>query len=75
MRLAAGPKVCFRTTVARRVPSQASEWVGDTEILTLAGTLGPGLSHLHATIALADCRVIGDYLGPERLRDPQSQTG
>ena len=37
---------------------------GDLEILTLAGTLGTGGSHLHASLADADGRVFGGHVGP-----------
>jgi hypothetical protein len=38
--------------------------VGDLEILTLAGTLGHGGSHLHASLADADGRVVGGHVAP-----------
>lgn len=38
--------------------------VGDLEILTLAGTLGSGGSHLHASLADADGRVSGGHVAP-----------
>jgi len=38
--------------------------VGDLEILTLAGTLGRGGSHLHASLADADGRVFGGHVAP-----------
>jgi predicted DNA-binding protein with PD1-like motif len=38
--------------------------VGDLEILTLAGTLGSGGSHLHASLADADGRVFGGHVAP-----------
>jgi uncharacterized protein len=38
--------------------------VGDLEILTLAGTLGGGGSHLHASLADADGRVFGGHVAP-----------
>ena len=38
--------------------------VGDLEILTLAGTLGAGGSHLHASLADADGRVFGGHVAP-----------
>ena len=38
--------------------------VGDLEILTLAGTLGTGGSHLHASLADADGRVFGGHVAP-----------
>jgi predicted DNA-binding protein with PD1-like motif len=38
--------------------------VGDLEILTLAGTLGAGGSHLHASLSDAEGRVIGGHVAP-----------
>lgn len=38
--------------------------VGDLEILTLAGTLGPDGSHLHASVADAQGRVLGGHVAP-----------
>jgi len=38
--------------------------VGDLEILTLAGTLGAGGSHLHASLADADGHVLGGHVAP-----------
>ena len=38
--------------------------VGDLEILTLSGTLGAGGSHLHASLADADGRVVGGHVAP-----------
>jgi len=38
--------------------------VGDLEILTLAGTLCAGGSHLHASLADADGRVFGSHVAP-----------
>ncbi len=35
---------------------------GDLEILTLAGTLGAGGSHLHASLSDADGAVVGGHL-------------
>ena len=37
---------------------------GDLEILTLAGTLGAGGAHLHASLADADGRVFGGHVAP-----------
>lgn len=37
---------------------------GDFEILTLAGTLGAGGSHLHASLSDADGRVFGGHVAP-----------
>ena len=38
--------------------------VGDVEILTLAGTLGAGGPHLHASLSDADGRVLGGHVAP-----------
>lgn len=38
--------------------------VGDLEILTLAGTLGAGGPHLHASVADADGAVLGGHVAP-----------
>ena len=38
--------------------------IGDLEILTLSGTLGAGGSHLHASLADADGRVLGGHVAP-----------
>ena len=38
--------------------------VGDLEILTLSGTLGPGGAHLHASLSDADGRVFGGHVAP-----------
>ena len=40
----------------------ARHLVGDLEILTLAGTLGPDGSHLHASVSDADGRVLGGHV-------------
>ena len=42
----------------------AHQVVGDLEILTLAGTLGSGGSHLHASLADADGHVFGGHVAP-----------
>jgi len=39
--------------------------VGDLEILTLSGTLGAGGTHLHASLADADGRVLDGHVAPE----------
>lgn len=38
--------------------------VGDLEILTLAGSVSPRGSHLHASLANADGRVVGGHVAP-----------
>ena len=38
--------------------------IGDLELLTLSGTLGAGGSHLHASLADADGRVLGGHVAP-----------
>jgi predicted DNA-binding protein with PD1-like motif len=45
----------------RDVPHHA---VGDLEILTLAGTLGAGGSHLHASLSDSAGRVFGGHVAP-----------
>ena len=40
----------------------ATPLAGPFEILTLAGSLAPGGSHLHASLAGADGRVLGGHL-------------
>ncbi len=42
----------------------ATVWDEDAELLTLSGTLGAGGLHLHASVALADGRVIGGHVSP-----------
>jgi predicted DNA-binding protein with PD1-like motif len=42
--------------------AQAQRVAGDLEILTLAGTLGAGGSHLHASLSDAGGAVIGGHL-------------
>lgn len=41
---------------------QATELIGDLEILTLAGSLAPDGAHLHMSIADAQGRVIGGHV-------------
>jgi predicted DNA-binding protein with PD1-like motif len=36
----------------------------DAEVLTLAGSLGTGGAHLHASVSLADGRVLGGHVAP-----------
>jgi predicted DNA-binding protein with PD1-like motif len=43
---------------------EAEARAGDLEILTLAGTVAPGASHLHASLADADGAVFGGHLAP-----------
>lgn len=42
--------------------AQAQTLPGDVEILTLSGTVGPGVSHLHAALSTADGSVVGGHL-------------
>jgi uncharacterized protein len=44
--------------------SEPSERVGDLEILTLAGTLSPDGSHLHASVSDAYGEVLGGHVLP-----------
>jgi predicted DNA-binding protein with PD1-like motif len=43
---------------------QPQALAGDLEILTLAGTIAAGGSHLHASLSDADGRVVGGHLAP-----------
>ncbi|MBX3635895.1 MAG: DNA-binding protein [Rubrivivax sp.] len=40
---------------------QTVELAGDTELLTLAGSIGPGVSHLHLSVADAAGRVTAGH--------------
>ena len=42
---------------------EATTIEGDTEVLTLAGSLAPGASHLHIAVADAQGRVVGGHAG------------
>lgn len=44
--------------------TEPTEWVGDLELLTLAGTLTPDGSHLHASVSDAEGRVLGGHVLP-----------
>ncbi|MGC4047449.1 MAG: DNA-binding protein [Armatimonas sp.] len=44
--------------------SEATEWIGDLELLTLAGTLTSDGSHLHASIANTVGQVLGGHVLP-----------
>ena len=44
--------------------AQAHHVVGDLEILTLAGTVGPDGAHLHASLSDADGTVFGGHVAP-----------
>jgi len=50
-----------RLRLAGRAQAEALD--GDLEILTLAGTVGSGGSHLHASLSDAEGRVVGGHLG------------
>ena len=39
-------------------------WPGDSEILSLSGSLSPDGAHLHAALSLADGRVVGGHVLP-----------
>lgn len=40
------------------------QWPGDSEILTLSGSLSPDGAHLHAALSLPDGRVVGGHVVP-----------
>lgn len=40
------------------------QWPGDSEILTLGGSLAPDGAHLHAALSLPDGRVVGGHVVP-----------
>lgn len=44
--------------------TESTEWTGDLELLTLAGTLTPDGSHLHASISDTAGRVLGGHALP-----------
>ena len=53
-----------RTWIRLAGASHASEFVGDLEILTLAGSLSPDGAHLHLSVADAKGRVWGGHVAP-----------
>jgi predicted DNA-binding protein with PD1-like motif len=44
--------------------AQPTALLGDLEILTLAGSVGPDGAHLHMSVAAADGRVSGGHVAP-----------
>ena len=44
--------------------TQTLQWPGDSEILTLSGSLSPDGAHLHAALSLPDGRVVGGHVVP-----------
>ena len=44
--------------------AETVQWPGDSEILTLAGSLSPDGAHLHAALSLPDGRVVGGHVVP-----------
>lgn len=57
-----GSLSCTRLRLAGA--EHATEWSGDVELLTLAGSVGAGHSHLHASVADAQGRVLGGHVAP-----------
>jgi len=53
-------QACVRLAGADDAPARSA----DFEILTLAGTIAPNGSHLHATLADADGKVFGGHVAP-----------
>jgi predicted DNA-binding protein with PD1-like motif len=43
---------------------EAQALLGDIEILSLAGTIAPNASHLHATLATSNGNVAGGHVAP-----------
>jgi predicted DNA-binding protein with PD1-like motif len=52
-----------RAQVRHAGRAEAERLEGDLEILTLAGSIAPGASHLHASLSDAGGQVIGGHLG------------
>ena len=44
--------------------TEIQQWPGDSEILSLAGSLSPDGAHLHAALSLPDGRVVGGHVVP-----------
>ncbi len=44
--------------------TETLQWLGDSEILTLSGSLSPDGAHLHAALSLPDGRVVGGHVVP-----------
>lgn len=44
--------------------TEIRQWPGDSEILSLSGTLSPDGAHLHAALSLPDGRVVGGHVVP-----------
>lgn len=42
--------------------ADATVFAGEAELLTLSGSLAPGASHLHASVARADGSVVGGHV-------------
>jgi predicted DNA-binding protein with PD1-like motif len=44
--------------------AETVQWPGDSEILSLSGSLSPDGAHLHAALSLPDGRVVGGHVVP-----------
>ena len=44
--------------------TETMQWPGDSEILSLSGSLSPDGAHLHAALSLPDGRVVGGHVLP-----------
>lgn len=44
--------------------AETAQWPGDSEILSLSGSLSPDGAHLHAALSLPDGRVVGGHVVP-----------
>ena len=44
--------------------AETMQWPGDSEILSLSGSLSPDGAHLHAALSLPDGRVVGGHVVP-----------
>jgi predicted DNA-binding protein with PD1-like motif len=44
--------------------TETMQWPGDSEILSLSGSLSPDGAHLHAALSLSDGRVVGGHVVP-----------
>ena len=42
--------------------TETMQWPGDSEILSLSGSLSPDGAHLHAALSLPDGRVVGGHV-------------
>ena len=44
--------------------TEIRQWPGDSEVLSLSGSLSPDGAHLHAALSLPDGRVVGGHVVP-----------